>query len=74
MASSPVPRCSQRVQQQTAECLLGSGVRETVETAPAWLPVAGRGGDSVDSTDGTVEEGGAIIPLADGGNGEQAAS
>ena len=49
MACSPVPRCSQRLQQQTAECLLGSGVRGTVETAAAWLPAARREADSVDS-------------------------
>lgn len=57
-----MPRSSQTWQQQTAECRLGSGVREEVEAAVAWLPVAWREGDSDNSKIGAVEEGGQSFP------------
>ena len=49
MACSPVPRCSQSWQQQTAEWRRGSGVCETVESVVAWPPVAWRAVDSDNS-------------------------
>ena len=56
MACSPVPRSSQRQQQQTAECRRGSGACRTVEAAAACLPGAWRGVDSEGSKDTAVEE------------------
>ena len=62
MACSPVPRCSQSRQQQTAECRLESGACRAVETAAVWLPIPWRAVDSDNSKDRAVEEGGQSFP------------
>jgi len=70
MACSPVPSCSQSRQQQTAEWRLGSGVRETVEIAGSWRPVAWREVDSDSSKDAAVENAAQSFPGSSEGLGE----